>query len=373
MHSSNDPLIKMRAITKQYGEGEAQFFALKGVDVDIHEGEFVAIMGPSGSGKSTFANLLGFLDRPTSGAYYFKGRDMANLDNNERALIRRHYIGYIFQGFYLLARTSSQENVELPLLYRGVAAKERKDRALAALALVGLQGKERNTPAQLSGGQQQRVAIARALVTDPLILLADEPTGNLDSERSQEVMEFLQNLNQTRKITIVMVTHEPEMAAFADRIIHFVDGNIQTLREIRRNLMRAFLTTLGIVIGVSSVITMVTLGNGATQSITTQVQSLGSNLIMIRPIRGMAGTGGRSGGNFKMSDVEAIKALPNINAVAPTIQRSARAIYQQNNWSTTVVGTTPDYLTVGAWQLESGRLFTDSEARVGKALCIIGQ
>ena len=222
------PLIELRGITKTYGQGQAAFQALRGVDLTIEAGEFVAVMGPSGSGKSTAMNLLGCLDTPTSGEYRFQGINVEQLDRNQRALLRRQCLGFVFQGFNLLARTSAQENVELPLLYRGEPAAVRHAAARAALAKVGLDGWETHTPAELSGGQQQRVAIARAIVTNPLVLLADEPTGNLDSKRSHEIMELLGRLNSEQGITIIMVTHEPDMAHYARRIVHFVDGLVDS-------------------------------------------------------------------------------------------------------------------------------------------------
>jgi putative ABC transport system ATP-binding protein len=222
------PLIELRAITKTYGAGQTAFQALGGVDLKIEPGEFVAVMGPSGSGKSTAMNLLGCLDTPTSGEYLFRGIHVEQLDRNQRALLRRQCLGFVFQGFNLLARTSAQENVELPLLYRGESAAVRHAAARAALAKVGLDGWETHTPAELSGGQQQRVAIARAIVTSPLVLLADEPTGNLDSKRSHEIMELLGRLNSEQGITIIMVTHEPDMAHYARRIVHFVDGLVDS-------------------------------------------------------------------------------------------------------------------------------------------------
>jgi ABC-type lipoprotein export system ATPase subunit len=222
------PLIEFKRVTKVFGAGAAAVRALAGIDLKIGEGEFVAIMGPSGSGKSTAMNVIGCLDTLTSGAYLFKGVDIGRLDRRRRALLRRRFLGFVFQGFNLLARTSAVENVELPLIYRGTSPTERRRLALQALARVGLTGRERHTPAELSGGQQQRVAIARAIVTEPAILLADEPTGNLDTKTSQEIMDLLGNLNNDQGITVIMVTHEPDMAAYAERIIHFVDGHIDS-------------------------------------------------------------------------------------------------------------------------------------------------
>ncbi len=219
-------LIRLDKVTKRYGHGQAAMLALRGIDLEIQAGEFVAVMGPSGSGKSTCMNILGCLDTPTSGQFYFRGVDVGKLTADQRTLLRRHYLGFVFQGFNLLNRTSALENVELPLVYRGMAAGQRHRGARAALSAVGLSGWEGHTPAELSGGQQQRVAIARALVTDPKVILADEPTGNLDSDRSREIMGLLTDLNVNRGITIIMVTHESEMAAYAGRRIHFVDGRI---------------------------------------------------------------------------------------------------------------------------------------------------
>jgi putative ABC transport system ATP-binding protein len=223
---NSEKLIELQGITKRYGTGDAAFLALRGVDLVIRGGEFVAIMGPSGSGKSTLMNLLGCLDTPTAGSYRFKGIEVERLNKDQRSLLRRHALGFIFQGFNLLARTSALENVELPLLYRGYTRKQRHEMAREALAQVSLSDKERNTPAELSGGQQQRVAIARAIVTKPDTLFADEPTGNLDSKTTVEIMDLLRKLNSERHISIIMVTHEDEVAGCARRIINVRDGLI---------------------------------------------------------------------------------------------------------------------------------------------------
>ncbi len=225
---AGDPVIELSGVTKTYGEGQAAIQALRGIDFTVGEGDFVAVMGPSGSGKSTAMNILGCLDTPTTGSYLFRGIRVDRLSRKERALLRRHYLGFVFQGFNLLARTSAQENVELPLLYRGETAPVRRKSALEALAAVGLSGWEEHTQAELSGGQQQRVAIARAIVTSPAILLADEPTGNLDTQCSREIMELLSSLNREKGITILMVTHEPDMAEYAGRVIRFVDGVVES-------------------------------------------------------------------------------------------------------------------------------------------------
>lgn len=222
-----NPLIEFRNIVKSYGRGQNITHAINGASLKINEGEFVAIMGASGSGKSTSMNIIGCLDKPTSGEYLFKGIHVENLNLNQMAILRRNYIGFVFQGFNLLGRTSALENVELPLVYRKIPAKTREKLALEALDKVGLSSVVKHTPAELSGGQQQRVAIARAIVTNSLVLLADEPTGNLDSIKSLEIMNLLKMLNEESKVTIVMVTHEEEMASFANRVIFFRDGSIE--------------------------------------------------------------------------------------------------------------------------------------------------
>ncbi|MEJ5211780.1 MAG: ABC transporter ATP-binding protein [Burkholderiales bacterium] len=228
----SEALLRLQGVTKIYGRGSAAFQALRGVDLSIAAGEFVAVMGPSGSGKSTVMNILGCLDVPTDGHYWFEDLAVERLTRDQRALLRRNQLGFVFQGFNLLPRTTAQENVELPLLYRREPAARRHGLAREALAAVGLAGWEHHTPAELSGGQQQRVAIARAIVTRPRVLLADEPTGNLDSQTSHEIMELITGLNRDKGITVVMVTHEPDIAAWAQRVVHFRDGRVE--REERQ-------------------------------------------------------------------------------------------------------------------------------------------
>jgi putative ABC transport system ATP-binding protein len=223
-----DPIIVLRGVTKVYGEGDAAVRALTGVDLTFNPGEFVAIMGPSGSGKSTAMNIIGCLDTPTGGEYLFKGISLGRLSRDQRTLLRRHFLGFVFQGFNLLPRTTAVENVELPLIYRGLPPDERRQLALGALKRVGLEGREHHTSAALSGGQQQRVAIARAIVTDPDVLLADEPTGNLDTRTSREIMELVTSLNRDQGITVIMVTHESDIAAYAERTVRFVDGRVES-------------------------------------------------------------------------------------------------------------------------------------------------
>jgi putative ABC transport system ATP-binding protein len=221
-------LISLRGVTKIYGTGEAEVVALAGIDLDIRDGEFVAVMGPSGSGKSTTMNILGCLDTPTGGHYYFRGADVGAMSKDQLALLRRHYLGFVFQGFNLLKRTTAIENLELPLIYRHIPRAERHRMALETLASVGLADRANHTAAELSGGQQQRVAIARALVTNPSVMFADEPTGNLDSAKTHEIMQLLKSLNEQRGLTIVLVTHEEDVAAYAKRQVRFRDGHIES-------------------------------------------------------------------------------------------------------------------------------------------------
>ncbi len=226
MAESDQPLIELTAISRVYGEGEAMVRALDEVDLAVHDGEFLALMGPSGSGKSTCLNVIGCLDEPTSGSYRFAGVEVTELGRDQLARLRRHYLGFVFQHYNLLARTSAVENVELPLIYRGIGARQRRELALESLEAVGMADRGHHAPNELSGGQQQRVAIARALVADPVLLLADEPTGNLDSRMSHDVMELLTRLNEERRITILMVTHESDMAAYCDGVVRFLDGRV---------------------------------------------------------------------------------------------------------------------------------------------------
>jgi putative ABC transport system ATP-binding protein len=229
--TEGQPLITLKGVTKVYGTGQAAMSALRGIDLQIEKGDFVAVMGPSGSGKSTCMNILGCLDTPTAGVYKFKGLEVGQLTRNQRTRLRRFYLGFIFQGYNLLSRTSALENVELSLVYRGVPAGPRRARALQALDRVGLRGWESHSPGELSGGQQQRVAIARAIVNQPAVLFADEPTGNLDTARSREIMDLLIGLNRDQGITVVMVTHEPDMAAYAKRVVRFLDGLVESDEE----------------------------------------------------------------------------------------------------------------------------------------------
>src|SRR5271154_3585308 len=414
-------VIEIIGMTKTYVLGDIEVHALRGVNLTIERGEFLAVMGASGSGKSTLMNMLGCLDRPTSGRYILEGEDVAQLNESELATIRSKRIGFVFQNFNLLSRTSALENVELPLFYSAWTA-DGEHRAADLVKLVGLAGREQNHPNQLSGGQQQRVAIARALVNRPSILLADEPTGNLDSTNSAEIMDVLTNLNRQQGITVIVVTHDPDVAAYADRTVTFRDGVIisDTRKEgtgarinaggkspampdskqqaasivdeawtfasmavvaagraIKRNKLRAALTMLGIFIGVAAVITMVAVGDGAKASVEAQINSLGTNLLIVLPgattANGVrAGLGSNS--TLTIGDADAIARGGGPVALVTYMDRQVAQVVSGNrNWSTNIQGTTSNYFSIRDWPPSIGRIFTDSEEKAGAAVCLLGQ
>ena len=414
-------LIEIRDVTKRYQLGEVEVRALNGVSLRISQGEFVAIMGASGSGKSTLMNILGCLDQPSAGEYMLAGVDVGSLDEPELAMIRSRCVGFVFQSFNLLARASALENVELPLFYSAWTT-QAKDHARELLAQVGLQGREQSHPNQLSGGQQQRVAIARALINRPPILLADEPTGNLDSHNAAEIMEIIRTLNRRDGLTVILVTHEMDIANYADRVITFRDGRVlsdakmggdsqtepaarsgpitppatdppsdqgnevlafaaMTLRAatraLRRNKLRAVLTMLGIFIGVAAVVAMVAVGEGARVSVAEKIKSLGTNMVIVLP--GTTTSGGvraGSGSNSKLTVQDAVAIRDNDSAVAMVAyitRQTAQVVDADRNWSTIIEGTTPNYLTVRDWPLAAGRSFTQEEANSAETVCVLGQ
>jgi len=415
------PLIVTENLTKTYELGTVEVQALKGVSVTLEQGEFVAVMGPSGSGKSTFLNLLGCLDHPTAGRYILDGTDVSTMSDDQLAAVRSKSIGFVFQGFNLLARTNAQRNIELPLVYTG--ERHRGKPAHMLLEAVGLPERWNHTPNELSGGEQQRVAIARALINSPAIILADEPTGNLDSRTSDEIMDIFLSLNRAG-ITILMVTHEESVARYAKRLIHFKDGavvsdepiphpadmngrgidvekirrsaptgngrrrgvfspgelweNIRSAaRSLLQNKMRAVLTILGILIGVGAVIAMVSIGQGATAGVTQRIQGLGSNYLTISP--GSTNTGGfregfGSAATLTIDDATAIKAsIPNIIGVEPENNARQQLRYKKNNWQTSLTGTTADYPIVRNWNVSSGSFFTEEDDRAKRNVVVLGQ
>jgi macrolide transport system ATP-binding/permease protein len=416
VNQSSAALIEIRNLDKTYRVGEVEINALRGVNLSIERGEFLAIMGSSGSGKSTLMNILGCLDRPTAGQYLLEGVDVASLDDEALATIRGRRIGFVFQSFNLLSRSSAAENVELPLLYTR-AAQDGPRRAAELLRMVGLAGREGNHPNQLSGGQQQRVATARALVNSPAILLADEPTGNLDTQNSNEIMAIIRRLNEEQGLTIIIVTHEAEMATYADRVITLRDGIVVSdqrtpslrrlpaarqsagvappsesssgfaafarmalvaaWRAIRRNKLRSALTMLGVFIGVAAVIATVAVGEGASASVRQQIQSLGSNLVMVLP-GATTSNGVRAGfgstSTLTTADADAIlKEAPAVSAVSYMDRQVAQVVNGDRNWSTSINGVTPSYLSVREWPVVAGRNFTEEEARAGASVCLLGQ
>ncbi len=431
------PFIKVENLSRTFVIGDVKVKALRGVSLTIRRGEFVAIMGSSGSGKSTLMNILGCLDRPTGGHYLLEGVDVAGLHEPDLARIRSEQLGFVFQSFNLLARTSAIENVGLPLYYAAsgsTRSAERIKRARAALYLLGLGERERNTPGQLSGGQQQRVAIARALINSPSLLLADEPTGNLDTRTSHEIMETLASLNRQQGVTIVLVTHESDIAAYADRIVTMRDGQIisdeqaqkttpaladgakreseltaPTVRAnlwqppqaeisanparahlsfglmvlataaqaINRNKMRSMLTMLGVFIGVAALITMVAIGQGANEAVRKQIQSLGTNMVVIVP--GAITTGGIRAGYGSAStltvwDAEAIRRNdPAVTQVGYMIRQQGQVQYGSQNWTTAIQGVSESYPSITNWQIAAGRGISREDESNAALVVVIGQ
>jgi macrolide transport system ATP-binding/permease protein len=420
-----ETVIEVRDMSRIYRLGDVEVHALDRVSLVIKRGEFVAIMGSSGSGKSTLMNVLGCLDRPTSGRYIFEGRDVARLDEPELARIRSERLGFVFQNFNLLARTSAIENVALPLFYAasGPARRLRRlTRARKVLELVGLGERERNSPSQLSGGQQQRVAIARALINEPVVLLADEPTGNLDSRTSHEIMATLRSLNREHGVTILVVTHESDIAVYADRKITMRDGRIlsdQTnhatafeqlepptdgvlsrrdktagsatdslwaftmmiiaaaAQAIGRNKLRSALTMLGVFIGVAALIAMVAVGEGANEVVRKQIESLGTNMLVVLP--GATTTNGLRAGfgsasTLTVSDAEAIRREdPAVGLVSYLIRQLGQVEYGNQNWTTSVQGVTASYLATANWRIIVGRAFSVDDENFAGTVCLIGQ
>jgi macrolide transport system ATP-binding/permease protein len=426
-----DTVVQLTNATKIYAAGGTELRALDDVSLTIERGEFVAIMGSSGSGKSTLMNVLGCLDRPSAGLYVLEGADTAHLTEPELAHIRSSRIGFVFQSFNLLARTSALENVALPLFYcvDGPATHlERIDRARNALRFVGLEARESNWPSQLSGGQQQRVAIARALIGQPSILLADEPTGNLDTRTSHEIMAMLRTLNREQGVTIIVVTHEADIASYMDRVVTMRDGRIVSderrtaaasdtagpkaassppcfgamAREsaplraadaatkgfakmtlsaaalaLWRNKMRSALTVLGVFIGVAALIAMVAIGQGANEAVRKQIESLGTNLLVVLPGATTA-TGVRAGsGSASTLTVDDARALkrddPAVSTVSYLIRQLGQVEYGGQNWSTSIQGIAPAYLDTTGWHIASGRAVDDNDERDAAMVALIGQ
>jgi macrolide transport system ATP-binding/permease protein len=410
--------IEVENVTKVYQLGDQEIHALRGVSIRIERGEFVAIMGASGSGKSTLMNMIGCLDQPTTGKLLLEGTDVAKLNEPDLAKIRSLRIGFVFQSFNLLARTSAAENVALPLFYSGML-NDNARRVHEALALLGLADREKNHPSQLSGGQQQRVAIARALINNPTILLADEPTGNLDSKTAREILETIRTLNRERGLTVVLVTHEPSLGATADRTITMSDGVVvsderraplrspeelppglaveipektSTMAEagsfawmalsaagrgVGRNKLRSALTMLGIFIGVAALIAMLAVGEGASAALKKQLESLGTNLLVVLPgttrANGVrAGIGSAS--TLRVTDGAAIlEQDPAVADISYVNRQGATVVNGNQNWSTSVQGVTPSYLSIRDWPVVLGRKLEQKDEDDARTVCLLGQ
>ena len=423
-----EPVIRIEKVSRTYHVGDIDVYALRDVSLTVEHGEFIAIMGASGSGKSTLMSILGCLDRPTGGRYWFDGIDVAQLAEPDLAGLRSERLGFVFQSFNLLPRTSAIDNVALPLLYAMSGqghARVRFERARAVLDKLGLRDRERNTPGQLSGGQQQRVAIARALINQPSLLLADEPTGNLDTRNSNEIMQALSSLNRDQGVTIIVVTHEPDIAAFADRVLTMRDGQIisdvkNTRRDkaprpaaeaagdllqtreplayvgssgaswpfawmvvtaaaeaIWRNKMRSALTMLGVFIGVAALIVMVSVGQGANEAVRKEIARLGTNLVVILP--GAATSGGARGGSgsastLTVADVQAIRReAPAAGEVSYLIRQSGQIRFANQNWTTGIQGVSPNYPPMTNWQIAAGRAITPEDERSAALVVVLGE
>ncbi len=424
-----EPIIRLEHVARTYHVGDVDVHALRDVTLTINAGEFVAIMGASGSGKSTLMAVLGCLDRPSSGSYFFEGDDVAKFGEPERARLRSERLGFVFQSFNLLSRTSALENVALPLFYAAsgpAGAASRVERARASLKLLGLGDRERNTPGQLSGGQQQRVAIARALINAPGLLLADEPTGNLDTRTSHEIMETLVRLNREQGVTVIVVTHEADIAAYANRTLTMRDGLIVSdvqnpklakaaetprgarlpvaqpqrpfvvtarrsnsfwsfavmimaaaMQAIWRNMMRSALTMLGVFIGVAALIAMVAVGQGANEAVRKQIERLGTNLVVVLPGARTAGgmrAGSGSASTLTTNDAQAIqRESMAVSEVSYLIRQSGQTEFGNQNWATQIQGISPNYPPMTNWRVDAGREIAPDDEASAALVVVIGQ
>jgi ABC-type lipoprotein export system ATPase subunit/ABC-type antimicrobial peptide transport system permease subunit len=413
----NNLLIRLENIAKIYKMGEVEVAALRGISYSINQGDFVAIMGPSGSGKSTLMNIIGCLDKPTSGKYYLDGKDISSFDKSHLAAIRNNKIGFVFQNFNLLTRTTALENTELPLLYSSIQNKDAHNLAIDALSSVGLKNREHHKSNQISGGEKQRVAIARALVNNASLILADEPTGNLDTKTSKEIMGLFRRLNKEKNITIILVTHDADVAKEAEKIIHIRDGLIEkeettkrtaksksisrhelnvesskarkrtrlntiktipvALRALKRHKMRSFLTALGIIIGVSSVVAMVSIGQGAKVEVEKRFDAIGTNMLFVSP--GSSSFRGVSGGSGTLDSLteDDAKAIEEgciaVNSTSPIVSGRAQVVYGSKNWNTSIQGVDAEYPEIKNWAISEGIFFDESAVNTKQKVCVLGK
>ncbi len=401
-------MIELRKVTKIYRMGKVELVALRNISFPIEDGEFLAIMGPSGSGKSTLLNILGLLDVPTEGEYLIDGQLVSELSETQLAQIRNAKVGFVFQNYNLLPRLTALANVELPLIYSG-NYQRRREKALNALAAVNLRERANHRPIELSGGEQQRVAIARALVNEPSIILADEPTGNLDSKSGEEIMKILAELNQKNGITIVTVTHDNYVASYAQRIIRLKDGEIvedkrngrrgemgrklpherkvkkrrlngaevaesvrMAIASILVNKLRSFLTMLGIIVGVAAVITMIAIGQGAGAQISKRIKEMGSNLVTVNQFRRLVGSGSFTPLSF--ADASAImEKCPSARRVSASFRRNAPVVYGNMNANTEINCVTPNFFEVRNFPVASGLFFSEEDNRLMRRVCVLGK
>jgi macrolide transport system ATP-binding/permease protein len=406
-------LIELKDIHKTYYiGGTIPVYALQGVSVSIEPGEFVAIMGPSGSGKSTMLAVLGLLDKADKGEYWLLNKNISSMQESDYARLRNRFFGFVFQTFNLLTKFTVTENAMLPFLYASEVTREKREKVLETLKNIGLGDRLKHKSNELSGGQQQRVALGRALANNPLVILADEPTGNLDSASSHEIMKIFKDLNAAGN-TIIMVTHEPDIAAFASRVLLLQDGKIvsdkkqseftrrnvpempketrgrsalsffvdmrnytvEALNSIANNKLRSFLSILGVMIGVAAVITMLALGTGARMSMEKTMASLGTNLLTIRMQRSQGGIslGMDTSTRFDFNDLATLQKIDTLQYVVPYVQGRGQAVYQDKNWSTSVVGTSVDFPKARAMNIQMGRYFTAAEANSRAKVAVLGQ
>ncbi len=405
--TANSPLIQLNHVSRHYRNGGETVKALDDVSLDIHAGEFVAIMGQSGSGKSTLMHILGCLDRPSTGEYHVNQQNVADLNADQLAGVRRNFFGFVFQRYNLLATESAVENVEIPAIYAGTPKAERRERALSLLKTLGLESRTGHRPSELSGGQQQRVSIGRALMNGAPVILADEPTGALDQQSGQEVLKLLEDLN-AQGTTVILITHDAQVANRARRQIHLSDGRIthdsgvtaatapdastrafsendylhfwgsateavhMAFRSLHANVFRTALTLLGVVIGVASVVALLAIGEGSKQQVLSSIEAMGTNLLLVRP-GGRGSRGGEESATLTRADADAIEEVPHVAAVMPERNDSGNLRFKNQDYRTSITGTTEDYADARNWQIRRGTFFSEEDVDTYASVMVLGQ